>query len=53
MKNTRKAMHLIKKLKLLQDEIFDTIMQEVDEIEPMKDVEKVGSLMCVVKLSTI
>ena len=53
MKNTRKAMQLIKQLKLLQDEIFDSIMQEIDEIEPLKDVKPISPHMCVIKFSTI
>lgn len=53
MKNAKKAMHLIKKLKLLQDEIFDALMQEIDEIEPLKDVTPIGPRMCTIKLSTI
>ena len=53
MKNTKKAINLIKKLKLLQNEIVESIMREIDKIEPMKDVQPIGERMCVIKLSTI
>ena len=53
MKNARKAMELIKELRLLQDEIFASIMAQIDEIEPMKDVTPIGPRIATVKLSTI
>ena len=56
MKNAKKAMSLIKEFRLLQDEIYESIMAEIDEIEPMKDVTPIGNgsvKIATVKLSTI
>ena len=53
LKNAKRAMELIKELRILQDEIIESIMSQIDEIKPMKDVNHIGSRIATVKLSTI
>ena len=50
---TKKAFEMIAELKLLQEDIVSAIMEEIDTIEPLKDVTPVSPHICTVKLSTI
>ena len=53
LKSAKRAMELIKELRILQDEVIDAIMSQIDEIEPMKDVTHISPRIATVKLSTI
>ena len=52
-KQSKKAFQLIAELKSLQEEVVSAIMNEIDTIEPLKDVTPISSTMCTIKLSTI
>ena len=49
----KKAFKMLAELKLLQQEIVSAIMDEIDTIEPLKDVTPISPTMCTIKLSTI
>ena len=49
----RSAFELIAELKALQSETYDAIMEEIDKIEPIKEIKQVSPHICVVNLSAV
>jgi hypothetical protein len=49
----KKAFEMLAELKLLQQDIVSAIMEEIDTIQPLKDVTPISPNICTIKLSTI